>query len=78
MLQTTDIFTKVGYTVIDDVRVVQYTCQIPLAKPESMTVRQTVLNQELYKQNRKVCREEYAEFEDQAYELQETYLKSQE
>lgn len=74
MLQTTDILTKVGYTFIDNVKVVQYTCQIPLAKPEEMTVRRTVLDNKLYKENRKACREDYAQFEDEAYEEQQRLI----
>ena len=67
MLQKTDIFTKVGYSVIDGVNVVRYTCQIPLAKPEGMTVNRTVLNPELYEQNLDECRSDYAAFEDDAF-----------
>ena len=75
MLQMTDIFTRVGYSTTDDgTKIVQYTCQIPLTKPEAMTVRRTVLNNDLYKEHRDACREDYAKFEDGAYEEQQRFL----
>lgn len=67
MLQTVEMITKVGYTVIDNVNVVRYTCQIPLSKPEGMTVSRTVLKPELYEQYRDECRTDYAAFEDDAF-----------
>jgi hypothetical protein len=66
-----DTIQRTGYTVIDDVRVVQYTCVIPADKPQEMRLGITKLNPELYKANREICRADYAAFEDAAYQLQE-------
>lgn len=67
MLQATDILTKVGYSTIDGVNIVQYTCQIPLANPKGMTVRRTILKPDLYEQYRDECRSDFNTFEDDAY-----------
>lgn len=69
-----DTIQRTGYTVIDDVRVVQYTCIIPADKPQEMRLGITKLNPELYKANREICRADYAAFEDAAYQLQEEYI----
>lgn len=66
-----DTIQRVGYTVIDDVRVVQYTCTIPIDSPKDMRIGITKLNSDLYKAHRDICRADYAEFEDTAYQLQE-------
>ena len=66
-----DVIQRTGYTTIDDVRVVQYTCIIPTENPEAMRIGITRLNPDMYKANRDVCRDDYAAFEDAAYELQE-------
>lgn len=66
-----DTIQRTGYTVIDDVRVVQYTCIIPVDRPQEMRLGITKLNPELYKTNREICRADYAAFEDAAYQLQE-------
>lgn len=66
-----DTIQRTGYTVIDDVRVVQYTCIIPVDRPQEMRLGITKLNPELYKANREICRADYAAFEDAAYQLQE-------
>ncbi len=79
MLQATDIWTRVGYSTIDGVNVVQYTCQIPLAKPEGMTVRRSVLNQKLYEEHRDEFRADFATFEDESYATRDRIVnKSQE
>lgn len=66
----TDSIQRVGYTVIDGVKVVQHTCVISSGNPEEMRVTMTKLNPEAYKENRDVCRADFAVFEDAAYELQ--------
>ena len=65
-----DIFQRTGYSVINGVRVVQYSCIIPMDNPNEMRIGITKLNTELYKKNRDICRADYAAFEDSAYELQ--------
>ena len=69
-----DTVQRVGYTVIDDIKIVQYTCIIPVENPKDMRLSIVKLNADLYKAHREVCRADYAEFEDAAYALQEEYL----
>lgn len=66
-----DTIQRVGYTTIDDVKVVQYSCVIPVNNPEEMRIGITKLNGDLYKTFRDICRADYAAFEDAAYQLQE-------
>lgn len=67
---------RIGYTIIEEEKVVQYTLILDPTKPEDMRIGITKLNPELYKANRDICRADYAEFEDAAYRLQETYLQN--
>lgn len=69
-----DVVQRTGYTVIENVRVVQYVCTIPIDNPKDMRIGITRLDQAMYKANRDTCRADYAEFEDAAYELQEELL----
>lgn len=69
-----DTIQRVGYTVIDDVRVVQYTCVIQRDDPMNMRIGITKLNADLYKANREICRADYGLFEDAAYLLQDECL----
>lgn len=69
-----DTIQRTGYTIIDEVKVVQYTCIIPSDKPQDMRLGITKLDPEMYKAHRDVCRADYAEFEDAAYQLQEELL----
>ena len=71
-----DTLQRVGYTVIDGVRVCQYTCIIPMDKPQEMRLGITKLNPDMYKANRDVCRADYATFEDDAYQLQERIIEN--
>ena len=73
-LSYNDFVQRIGYTVIDNVRVVQHTCAIPINNPKGMRVSMTKLNAELYKANRDICRADFAMFEDAAYQLQEEYM----
>lgn len=66
-----DTIQRVGYTTVDDKKIVQYTCVIPTDDPKSMRLGITKLDPELYKEHREECRADYAEFEDAAYQLQE-------
>lgn len=69
-----DTVQRVGYTIIDGIKVVQYTCIIPTDKPQEMRIGITKMNTEMYKLHRDICRADYAAFEDAAYELQEEYI----
>lgn len=72
-----DTIQRVGYTTIGDVPVVQYTCIIPVDQPKDMRISIVKMDADLYKVNRGVCRSDYAEFEDAAYELQENCMSRQ-
>ena len=73
-LVMTDSVTRIGYTVIDDVKVVQYTCTFPLNDPTQIRISSTRLKPDLYKVYREQCRTDLAIFEDAAYELQDEYI----
>lgn len=73
----TDIVHRIGHTIIDGVKVVQHSCVLPLANPNDMNVSMTKLNVEAYKIHRDICRNDFAEFEDAAYDLQEKYIINQ-
>lgn len=67
-------FRRIGYTIIDGVKVVQHSCVISCSKPKEMVVTMSKLNADLYKLHRGVCRDDFAVFEDAAYELQKEML----
>lgn len=69
-----DTVRRLGFTVIDGIKVVQYDCTISTENPKEMKIVVSKLNEELYKANRDICRADMAEFEDAAYELQDKYL----
>lgn len=73
-LKYTDTIHRMGYTIIDGVKVVQHTCVIPMNDPKNMRVTMTKLNNELYRNNRDICRNDFAIFEDAAFALQEECL----
>lgn len=73
-LTCTEFIQRIGYTVIDGVRVVQHTCVIPTTNPKGMRISMTKLNADLYEMYRDVCRADFAIFEDAAYQLRDTYL----
>lgn len=73
-LTYTDTIQRVGHTIIDGVKVVQHICVLPLSEPQNMRISMTKMNAELYKSNRDICRADFAEFEDTAYQLQEEYI----
>lgn len=73
-LTCAEYIQRVGYTVINGVRVVQHTCVLPIANPKGMRVSMTKLNAELYEANRDICRGDFAIFEDAAFQLRNEYL----
>lgn len=73
-LITKDTIQRVGYTVIDGVKVVQYNAVIDATKPQEMRIITSKLNEEMYKNNRAACRADLAAFEDAVYLLQEEYI----
>ena len=70
----TTTIQMVGYTTIDDTKVVQYTCTMPINKPQDMRITSTRMNPDMYKENRDICRADMVVFEDAAYALQDEYL----
>lgn len=73
-LTYTDSIQRIGYTVIDGVKIVQHTCTISSENPQDMSVRMIKLNADLYKEHRETCRDDFAVFEDAAYVLQEELI----
>lgn len=71
-----DTIQRVGYTVIDGVKVVQHNCVISSDNPQEMRLTMVKLDVEAYKANREVCRADFAVFEDAAYKLQEELIAS--
>lgn len=69
-----DTIQRTGFTVIDGAKVVQHSCTISSDNPEEMRVTMVRLNNDLYKANREICRNDFAEFEDAAYALQAELL----
>jgi DNA-directed RNA polymerase subunit L len=74
-LTYSDVVNRVGYTVIDGVKVVQYSCSFPLDNPSDMRITSTRMNPDLYKAHREICRADLATFEDAAYDLQDEWLE---
>jgi hypothetical protein len=70
-LRCTEYVQRVGYTVIDGVRVVQHTCVIPTDNPKGMRISMTKLNADLYEMYRDICRKDFAIFEDAAFQLRD-------
>lgn len=69
-----DTIQRVGYTTIDGVKVVQHNCTIQSDDPDKIRISMVKLNNDLYKANREVCRNDFAVFEDAAYALQEELI----
>ena len=55
---------------------VQHSCVLPLNNPQGMRISMTKMDGEMYKAHRDICRADFAEFEDPAYQLREEYLKN--
>ena len=70
-----DTIQRVGHTIINGEKVVQYACIIPSNEPQNMRITSTKLNADLYKANRAVCRADWAAFEDAAFALQDEYMQ---
>lgn len=73
-LSYTETFQRIGHTIVDGKKIVQYTCIIPANNPADMRIGITKLDPEAYKAHRDICRADFAEFEDAAYALQEELL----
>lgn len=69
-----DTIQRIGYTVIDGVKVVQYSCVISSDNPSDMRIGSAKLNADMYKNNRDICRADFATFEDAAYAYQDELI----
>ena len=74
----TDTIHRVGYTIINGTKIVQHTCVLPLNNPEAMNVTMTKLDATAYKAHRDICRNDFARFEDVAFDLQDEYIANRE
>ena len=72
-----DSITRIGYTTIDNVAVMQHTFTFHMDNPQEIHISSIKMNKELYKANRDVCRADMAEFEDLAYAFQDKYISEQ-
>ncbi|WP_275975584.1 hypothetical protein [Tetragenococcus halophilus] len=68
MLTTNKSITLTGNTTIDEERVVYYRAEI---SPNDSRINQSVQNQELYDANKKECRQDFADFTDRVYEIED-------
>lgn len=73
-LSYTETVQRTGYTIVNGLRIVQYTCVIQINDPTNMRIGIVKLDPVAYKAHRDVCRADFAEFEDAAYKLQEELL----
>lgn len=73
-LTIVDTIRRTGYTIIDDKKVVEYTCVIPSDNPEGMRMTSTRLHPEMYKEHRDQCRADLAEFENMCYQFQDELI----
>lgn len=69
-----DTIQRIGYTVIDGVKVVQHGCIIESDDPQNMRITMTKLNVDMYRTHREICRNDFAVFEDACYAYQEELL----
>jgi hypothetical protein len=74
MLNIKKNVTLTGTTTIDGAQVAGYQAVINSEKPADMNLSSWQNDKALYKQNRTLCRQEQAEFEDAAYELQDKMI----
>ena len=70
----TKSITLNGDSVIDGVTASHFTAVINSDNPEDMTLTSYQTDKALYKTNRVQCRKDEAEFEDEAYAIQDTML----
>ena len=68
MLETNKSITLTGNSVINDERIVYYRAEI---SPNDSRINQSVQNQELYDANKKECRQDFADFTDRVYEIED-------
>lgn len=76
MLKTNKTTTLTGNTFVDDEQVVYYRADI---NPDGESqIRQSIQNQELYDENKKECRKDFADFTAKVYEIEDLVIKEPE
>lgn len=74
MLNIKRSITLMGSSVINGEQAEGYQAVIDSSNPEDMTISSWQVNKALYKANRVDCRKDAADFEDAAYELQDSLI----
>lgn len=75
MLTVKRNITLNGVSIIEGRTASQFVASIDSENPNDMTINRYIVDKEIYKPNRAKVNEEYIEFEDMAYELQEEMSK---
>lgn len=78
MLNIKKSITLNGESMINGVVAEQYQAVIDSVNPIDMTISSWIRDKVLYKENRTICRQDSAEFEDNAYDLQDSMLAAKE
>lgn len=66
-----------GTSMVGDKEAESYSATLREGELETVNIGHWINDQELYKENRKECRKDRDEFEDQVYMVQEKMLKEQ-
>lgn len=74
MLEMKKSITLTGTSMIDGAQAEGYSATINSDNPEDMTLSSWQVDKNLYKANRTKCRQDAADFEDAAYELQDRLI----
>lgn len=74
MLNMKKSITLTGESMIDGAQAEGYSATINSDNPEDMTLSSWQVDKNLYKANRTKCRQDAADFEDAAYELQDRLI----
>lgn len=64
-----------GQSLVNNKVIESYTARIEESNPQNIYITQNQLDQELYKENRVQCRKDREEFEEFAYQLQESMME---
>lgn len=75
MLTTKKATSLTGDIKIDDILVVQVQANISNETAGNTYINQSIINQELYTNNRKQCRQEISEFQEKVYEIEDQFVE---
>lgn len=70
MLKTSEKLNITGESIVGETVVCSYSVLIDKENPEKMIINQIQRDKEAYKENRAICRADFAAFEDLAYSRQ--------